>query len=231
MNEIKDDAMNSHYRLAPAVDLVLAAGFLILVNFATYKITTDYSGPITALSLLTLVTVVMRYRGLKWSDFGLVKTQGTLRLLGQVIFVLVGTIAVGVIVRKTAGLFLDAPETNQLRFEGMEGNLPMFLWWVAVGWAVGGFAEEMIFRGFFLNRFEAMMNTSKVSTILAVVFQASIFGLIHYYNRGALGAVTISAVGLTLGTFYITFGRSLWPLIIAHGTVDSLSFLEDFLGA
>ena len=41
----------------------------------------------------------------------------------------------------------------------------------------------------------------------------------------------ITAVGLAPGTAFVIVKRSLWPTILAHGTVDTLGFVEDYLGA
>ena len=223
--------MTRQVPMMPIIDLVLVIGFGTIVNLTAYQYSTNYAGPVTAVFTLGFVSTLMRYRGFKWLAFGLNKPQRWLRLLGQAALVLVGTVAVGAIVSKLVGLYLMSPEITQSRFEGLQGNLILFLSWVVIGWVVGGFAEEMIFRGFLLNRCESMLSNLRFSTVLAIVFQAIIFAAVHFYNRGLPAAITIGAVGLAMGTFYIKFGRSLWPLILAHGTIDTLSFLEDYLGA
>ena len=59
--------------------------------------------------------------------------------------------------------------------------------------------------------------------------QAILFGAIHYANRGLLKALVTMAVGLALGGFYLAFGRCLWPLILAHGLINTMGFLEEYL--
>lgn len=214
-----------------AIDLIFIMAFASVLNVFATKISISYAGPITAFSTLILVAILMHFRGNKWATIGLRKPPSWLKLVGQVLLVLVGTILVGALVSKGLGSLLGAPEVDRSRFEAIEGNLMMFLWWALVGWVVGGFAEEMIFRGFLLNRVEALLADKRFATVFAVLFQAFFFGLIHFYNRGLVPALTIAAVAITLAAFYLRFGRNLWPLILAHGTIDTLSFLEDYLGA
>ena len=65
---------------------------------------------------------------------------------------------------------LFAQETAvQSRFVDMAGNFPMFLMWVLIGWMVGGFFEEMIFRGFILGHLEKIFGHFKWATALAVL--------------------------------------------------------------
>ncbi len=111
----------------------------------------------------------------------------------------------------------------------MAGNVPMFLMWVAYGWIVGGFMEEMIFRGFILHHVLKIFEGSRSKFFIAVFSQAFLFGLVHFYNRGIIGGLMILIAGLVIGFLYLRFGKNLWPVILAHGIMDTLSFLEDFL--
>jgi membrane protease YdiL (CAAX protease family) len=203
----------------------------ILLNWLTYQLAPDYSGPITATLLVIICTIIIRKSKEKWTDYGLIQVEKPVTLLWKVPLIMILTIAAGVIASKVFSSIFESSAIAQSRFEGMEGNLTMFLTWVVIGWVVGGFFEEMIFRGFLLNNFEKLFGKTQRATILAVLSQAFLFGLVHFYNRGIVGGLTIFVVAIVLGFLYIRLGRNLWPLIIAHGIIDTLSFLEDFLGA
>ncbi len=208
---------------------VLASG--IAVNAISYQFFPDYSGPVTATCLTVLCTVLIRQQGESWKDYGFVFQGKWVKLLWQVPLVFLLTVIAGAGTKKLMTLLVEVQPHVQSRFEGMEGNLPMFLLWTAIGWAVGGFMEEMIFRGFLLGQFERLLRKTKWATAMAVCAQAFLFGLVHFYNRGIAGGVTIFMVGVVMGILYLRLGRSLWPLILAHGIVDTLSFLEDYLGS
>jgi membrane protease YdiL (CAAX protease family) len=212
-----------------AFDLTLVIVLGAVTNYLIYQIKSDLAGPVTAFLMLILVLSIFHWRKIKLASIGLRMPDRLLMLPVHILLTMIGTILVGALTHKFAGQFLPAAEA-QSRFVGMEGNLTMFLKWVIIGWVVGGIAEEVIFRGFLFNRFESLAGAVKYSPVLALIFQASLFGLIHFYNRGALGAVTIFMVAMAMGGFYLLFKRNLIPLIFAHGIVDSLSFLEDYLG-
>src|SRR5450755_293352 len=42
----------------------------------------------------------------------------------------------------------------------IQGNLLATLCWIAIGWVVGGFCEEVLFRGFLLNRIASLLGGS-----------------------------------------------------------------------
>jgi membrane protease YdiL (CAAX protease family) len=207
--------------------VILSGGIL---NWLIYQFFPDYSGPITATLLFIVCTVLIKKSNGKWAEYGFLKPNKPVSLLWKAPMVMILTIVTGVLASKGFSWVFESNALAQTRFEGLEGNLPLFLLWVVIGWVVGGFFEEMIFRGFLLNNFEKLFGKNRNAITLAILSQAFIFGLAHFYNRGIVGGLTIFVVAIVLGILYIKFGRNLWPLIIAHGIIDTLSFLEDFLG-
>jgi len=81
-----------------------------------------------------------------------------------------------------------------------------------------GFFEELLFRGLFLTRFNALVR----NRALAVILAALLFGLVHVY-QGPMGMVQTAAIGVILGAV-ATLARSLWPAIIAHAAFNSAQF-------
>ena len=219
-----------------AADLAVTILLAILINVALYPFTPSYAGPLTAVAILATTTALLRMRGQSWRDLGLCRRHSTPAIVGLALLVLVGTVLAGGLAELLGRAILAPPiaEARVDRFGEVEGNLARFLALVAMGWVVGGFAEEMVFRGFCLSRFEALLTRGlgpgRVTTSLAVIAQAALFGAVHFYNRGLAGGLTITVVGISFGAFYLLARRSLWPGILAHGLVDTLGFLEDYLG-
>ncbi len=78
-------------------------------------------------------------------------------------------------------------------------------------------AEETIFRGYLILRFEGI----GVKPVASVVLSALIFGMGHGYE-GSAGVVSIFAIGLVFAVVYL-WRRSLVAPITMH-------FLQDFIG-
>jgi membrane protease YdiL (CAAX protease family) len=216
-------------RRAAAVDLAILIVFVASFNLTTLAITERYAGPITASCTVALITALLRRRGMRWRDLGMRRPSRPLWLLAQAPLVMVAAFGASFGAATAVGRYLPSPDTSA-RFGHLEGNLPATIWWIAIAWVIGGFAEEMIFRGFVLNRLEALLPGGTRGSVMAVLLQAFLFGSVHAYNRGLFGLIVLGTVGAVLGTFYLVFHRNLWPTILAHGLGDTLGFLGRYLG-
>lgn len=112
--------------------------------------------------------------------------------------------------------------TNQAGTEAVKALLPRtyaeMVLWVCLS-VTAGFCEELIFRGYLQRQFLALTGRP----VLAVVFQALIFGAAHVY-QGWKGAVTITVYGALFGLL-AAWRKSLRPGIMQHATQDTLSGL------
>lgn len=98
---------------------------------------------------------------------------------------------------------------------------------IAVSGVLVGFAEEVLFRGFFLRALRA----GGRSEGRAALWVALCFGLFHLPNvfmgTGALGLLQV-LLAATSGSVLYVFRRHfglLWPAMVAHGTWDVAAFL------
>jgi membrane protease YdiL (CAAX protease family) len=218
----------AHARRQAAVDLAILIVFVAALNVITLRITWRYAGPITASCTVALIAFLLAQRGMRWRDLGMRRPSRLRWLFVQVPVVLVAWLAVSAGAATLAGQYLPRPDTSA-RFGDLAGNLPATLWWIAIAWLIGGFAEEIIFRGFLLNRLEALLPRGARGSVAAVLLQAVLFGGVHAYDRGLFGLIVLGAVGAVLGTFYLVFHRNLWPVILAHGLGNTLGFLVRYL--
>ncbi|UCC44917.1 MAG: CPBP family intramembrane metalloprotease [Candidatus Zixiibacteriota bacterium] len=214
-------------RRAAVTDIAIVAAFMVTLNWVTLGITESYAGPITASCAVVLITMLFWRRGMRWRDHGLRRPTRPRLLFAQVPVVLVAWLTISAVAAFLVGQYLPKPDTSA-RFGDLAGNIPGTLWWIGIAWLIGGFAEEMIFRGFLLNRLAALLPRGTLGSIMAVLLQAALFGAVHVYNRGLFGFLVLGAVGLVLGTSYLVLRRNLWPLILAHGLGNTLGFLARY---
>jgi membrane protease YdiL (CAAX protease family) len=219
-----------HKQRDAAVDCAVVIAFLAVFFVIVFSVTERYAGPITALCSVALTTTLLRKRNIRWRDVGLRRPPRLRWLLAQVPVVTVTWLTVSAGAVFLIGQFLPRPDTSE-RFGDLAGNLPATLWWISIAWLIGGFAEEMIFRGFLLNRLEVLLPRGTRGTVAAVFLQAVLFGAVHAYNRGLFGLLALGAVGAVLGFFYLMFRRNLWPVILAHGLGNTLGFIAQYLNS
>lgn len=100
--------------------------------------------------------------------------------------------------------------------DGMRGHLGNYLVMLAVGWVLGGFLEEMLFRGYLLKRIQRVLGPSPAATALAIALPALAFGLAHSYQDSA-GMISTGAIGAILGALFVWYRSNLWLPILVHG--------------
>jgi len=103
----------------------------------------------------------------------------------------------------------------------VRGNVSGFLLWLAIGLGVGGFMEELLFRGFLLNRVAEMLGGSSSALGVGIVAQAVLFGLLHLYAAPSC-ACSRASRRWRAGIVYLLVKRNLWPLIVAHAVWNSV---------
>lgn len=96
-------------------------------------------------------------------------------------------------------------------------------WWrvpmlVAAAFA-NGWAEEVIVVGYLLTRLRQL----KVHPMAALVASSLLRGAYHLYQGFGAGLGN-AAMGLVFGYVWGRTGR-LWPLVIAHGLIDTVAFV------
>ena len=164
---------------------------------------------------------LLRMSRQNWSHFGLSRPRGLVGCLGVAI-ALYGVVylATMVLVPFLGSVFPVRSEPVFLLY--IRGNVAAYLGWLAIAWLVGGFIEELLFRGFLINRVESLFGNAPGSTAIAILAQAVLFGTLHLY-QGAYGFVFAGTLAVLYGVAYVVLGRNLWPLIIVHGTWNSIA--------
>ena len=98
------------------------------------------------------------------------------------------------------------------------GGIPAYFLLLA-SCVVGGFAEELVMRGYLIPRLERLLR----STWLAVLITSALFGSYHLY-QGVAPAISIAMGGLVYALAFCMC-RRLWPLCLAHAMHNFLLYL------
>ena len=193
-----------------------------------------YSGPASLIATIALLTVYYRLKGQTWASMGLIRFESVkskLLLLPQAILVFACVLVTLTLLTKgleAAGFqFMSEPiEGEEKRWGDIQGNLRQYLILLGLSWVSAGFAEEMFFRGFVITRLQNIFN----GPVMAVALSAVLFGYVHLYYQGLAGFVNAAVIGVIFATLFLLFKRNLWPLILAHGFINSLGFTAEFMG-
>ena len=125
--------------------------------------------------------------------------------------------------------YLGAPETNAA-FQFLRGNTQEFLIWIPQLIVLVGFSEELLFRGYLLNRLMLIFGQSAGSKVLVVLISAFLFGIAHWSLQSFWGSFQAGIVGLVFASAYLLNGQRLWSLIAAHAAFDIFAFWIIYAG-
>jgi membrane protease YdiL (CAAX protease family) len=103
-----------------------------------------------------------------------------------------------------------------------------WLAWLAGGLLAGAFGEELVYRGWLLERVErglAGWLPEAWATRAAVLVGALVFGAQHAY-QGEIAVVTVTLLGVGLGLAFLRTGRNLVVPVVAHGLLDVVGLTE-----
>ncbi|MEQ8519625.1 MAG: type II CAAX endopeptidase family protein [Cytophagales bacterium] len=127
------------------------------------------------------------------------------------------------VIEKALGSKLDLSN-----LEGIKGDPLNYILLLTIGWLVGGFLEEVLFRGFLLDRISQLFNNRKLGNILAILITSTVFGLAHMY-QGYPGVIATGLISVILGVVYVNSKKVLWYSVFIHGFNNTVGITIIFL--
>ena len=213
------------------IDLIIYLSVMFLIREVYFE---DFhfiaNGLLWSLSTLIVATWRMHVRGISWKDLGLCKPEkyktALIATACILIFTVISMILFQAIMEQFPGA-VGADNSNQnaaSKFGALAGNWILFFSIIPFIW-LQSMLEELLDRGFLITWIERLFSNTLFATIFAVIAQAMIFGFRHSYDISER-SISVAIIGLVMGIVYVVFGRNLWPLIIAHCILNTLSMLD-----
>jgi membrane protease YdiL (CAAX protease family) len=205
--------------------LILAE--LVIVALVRFGVLLPFSPATIPLLLLASLSLWLRKSG--WRQIGLGRPASWRRtiLTGVGIFLPWSALDWWVViplVQRITGQSIDLSE-----FASVRGNLGALLFWVLLSWTLAAFGEEMVWRGYLLNRLADLLGRSRAGWVLSLIVMGLLFGWGHNY-QGSAGLLLNIYDGLVFGVLYLASGRNLWLAVIEHGLGNTLGFVLVYLG-
>jgi membrane protease YdiL (CAAX protease family) len=174
---------------------------------------------------VVLVWWSLRLRGLGWASIGLGRPRRWIWivLLAPVVAVATMVVVNFMVARLVLPLVHNPPDSS--RFDALRGNLLALVLGLFSVWTSAAFGEEILARGYLIGRLAGVLGGSRAAWVTGTVLSAVVFGAMHFY-QGAAGMALTGLVGLIFGIVYLLLGRNLWVLVLAHGLIDTVSFVS-----
>jgi len=212
---------------------------IVFATILSIKYLMDYFNVIGAGSIaiwcgILIATLFMKQKKIKWKELGLQLPVGRREWIINILLAFMAVIIVflimGLIVKPLLENFgLTNPTDVADRFAFFMGKPIIFIGYlIVVVWFGAALGEELLFRGYLLNRLVDFTGNNNSRIILALIIHSTIFGGLHIY-QGLAGVIATGCIAFILGSIYFIIKRKLFPLIMAHGIINSISLIALYL--
>jgi len=180
------------------------------------------------ISLLVLIAIAsLKIRKLKIADLGFMKSDFIFKkiiagIITSALYFIMFQYLIDPLVSKITPAELPS-------IFNIKGNIVQLLVWIIISWTLAAFYEEIIFRGYLINRLGNIIKGKLPSKIVIVILAATAFGFAHYY-QGFHGVITTGIFGLFQCVIYLSDNKKLTIPFISHGMFDSIAFVLLFSG-
>lgn len=181
------------------------------------------------LPLLLLGWISLRIRGLHWQNAGLCppvdwKKTFTIAITIATVHQFFSTFILIPLLQQVTGQSIDLSLVEQIK-----GNLGMLGASFVIAWLLAAFGEEMVYRGYILNRFADFFKSKPSRWLFGYITSALLFAWVHQY-QGVVGIIDSFVSATIWSGLYFYSGRNLWLPILAHGFYDTIAFIFAYLG-
>lgn len=199
-------------------------------EFALYLLlSSSHIVPVSVtLALLPLIGLSCRIGGRDWRYIGLTRDRHSLRLAGLgcglgLLYYLLETFGIN-----PALVWFTGQPVQLEAFDDLKGNTALLLVLLALAWSLAAFGEEIVARGYLINRIAGLFSRPRRGAAVAILASAALFSVQHGY-QGVTGLASAFVFAVVLGLLFVRLDRNLWPLVYLHGSYDTAGLLELYL--
>ncbi|WP_347925931.1 CPBP family intramembrane glutamic endopeptidase [Pontimicrobium sp. SW4] len=222
--------LKKELRLSYFIDLVAYIAIMFLIRETsipnTHYLVTGflYSG-----TTLLVATWMMKRRGVTWKILGLSRPKNIKKALLSSVIIFVTVIATFLIFNIIQDQFAVVKESSEAAKGTIKGyslsngdygyvfSIIIFVWLQSA-------LEELLERGFLITWVEGLFSNVKFKTVIAIIIQACIWGFRHSYDISER-SISVALIGIIMGIAYVKLDRNLWPVIIAHCAMNTMSLI------
>jgi uncharacterized protein len=179
--------------------------------------------------ILLFAWLSLRLRKLRWRDLGLKLYRSWGMTIGLGIAGGIAIEAFELFVSHPLLIWLTGTPPDLEDFRILTGNLKTTLLAIALAWILAAFGEEMVYRGYLMNRLADFGNRTRLAWFCSLMISSLVFALAHTY-QGLTGVVEAGIDGFFLALMYLRTDRNLSVPIIAHGVQDTVDVMLIYLG-
>lgn len=208
-------------------DLVLYISIMFLIRETSIP-NTHYlvTGFLYSITTLVVATWQMRKRGVTWKSIGLRKPNNipkTFLKAGVIFISIIATLLIYNLIQNVFSIPKDTTPKENVGLHSAVKNVSYINFFTVLFFVwIQSALEELLERAFLITWLERLFEKVPFRTTLAIIIQACIWGFRHSYDISER-SITVALIGIIMGIAYVKLDRNLWPVIIAHCAMNTMS--------
>ncbi|KPK47507.1 MAG: hypothetical protein AMS22_16510 [Thiotrichales bacterium SG8_50] len=204
---------------------VICAELLVVVAFLALELK-DFPG---IFFVFPFVWISLWLRKIGWKGVGLRRPPSWVRTLVLATLTGIGLQLLAIWLIDPLLVQLTGQPFDMSDLRRVPGNMPNLIAYIIIGWLLGAFLEEMVFRGYMINRFVDLFGNKQIGLTVGALVGSILFAIGHL-NLGIASVVETFLFSLAYSALYLTAGRNLWLPIISHGIYNTTFFVLLYFG-
>ena len=186
-----------------------------------------FAGQLGTLLFYIVVLITLWAKRWDWKYFSMTRPNWPITIFRAFLFAIGIFILIDFLIQPLIEFYFGKIDLSEV--SGIEGNLINYLVFILLGWVLGGFCEEIIYRGYVLKRLAIIFGDTNKSWLLAAVAASIVFGFAHNY-QGPSGIITTGMIALLFGLIFIFNKNNLMVLVLTHGIYNMIAITLIYLG-
>ncbi|MGJ1434285.1 MULTISPECIES: CPBP family intramembrane glutamic endopeptidase [Sphingobacterium] len=173
------------------------------------------------------IFLVLRREGRTLRDLGLDKKNLSSRaILVGILSALAWVIFMQIIYIPVIKHLFNVPDYTEYNF--IRSSMARLIMTIVAAWIIGGFYEEVVFRGYIQNILEKKLFKG-MGRWLPIVITSILFGLYHL-QQDIFAVIAACLGGLYWSILYKKWNNNLWVSIISHALFDMITLILIYTG-
>jgi len=186
-----------------------------------------FAGQLGTLLFYVVVFITLWAKRWDWKYFGFTKPNWPKTIIKALLFTIIIFILNDFFLQPLIELFFGRIDLTKV--SGIEGDLVNFMIYIFLGWALGGFCEEIIYRGYVLKRMAIVLGDTNKAWLLSAVMASIVFGFAHSW-QGHSGIIVTAVIALLFGLIFTINKNNLAVLVLTHGFYNMIEITLVYMG-
>ena len=218
---------NTKLTLREKTEAFIGKSHFIISVIVVSLLLSIFAGQLGTLLFYIVVLITLWAKRWDWKYFSMVRPNWPITIFRAFLFAVGSFILIDFLIQPFIEFYIGRIDLSEV--SGIEGNFINYVVYILLGWVLGGFCEEIIYRGYVLKRLAIIFGDTNKAWLLSAVMASIVFGFAHSY-QGPSGIIATAIIALLFGLIFIFNKNNLMVLVLTHGIYNMIAITLIYLG-